>query len=92
MKHKVTQISETLFEVLGHSVKLQKRKGRTLLLCSCTNSSRFANNNFCWHKELVLEYLNLKKINQKIDELIKQYSLKLPINSDVVLNDLRNLK
>ena len=96
MKHKVTQISETLFEVLGHSIKLQKRKGRILLLCSCTNSSYFANNNFCYHKQLVLEYINTKEIKNKINKLIKFYEgqreIKMNIKPEIIINDLKNLK
>jgi len=94
-KPKVTEISPTLFEVLNHSVKLQKRRGRLLLLCSCTNSSYFANNNFCYHKQLVFEYLNLKEIKDKINKLIKFYEGQKEINMDVkpdmILNDLNKL-
>ena len=62
-KPKVIQISETLFEVLNYSVKLQKRRGRTLLLCSCQNHAKFClENPFCLHKQLVLEYINTKEI------------------------------
>ncbi len=95
-KPKVTQISETLFEVLNNSVKLQKRRGRLLLLCSCTNSSYFANNNFCYHKQLVLEYINTKEIKEKINKLIEFYEgqkeIDMQINPDIILNDLKNLK
>ncbi len=95
-KPKVIQISLTLFETLGHSVKLQKRKGRTLLLCSCTNSSYFANNNFCWHKQLVLEYILKQPIKDEVDKLIKFYEgqkeINMQINPDIILNDLKNLK
>ena len=94
-KPKVKQISETLFEVLGYSVKLQKRRGRLLLLCSCTNSSYFANNNFCYHKQLVFKYLNLKEIKDKINKLIKFYEgqkeINMQINPDIILNDLNKL-
>ena len=96
-KPKVKQISETLFEVLGYSVKLQTRRGRTLLLCSCQNHSRFCNENpFCYHKQLVLEYIHLKKIREEINKLIEFYELQKGIKSkfdaEVFLNDLLNLK
>ncbi len=96
-KPKVTQISETLFEVLNHSVKLQKRKGRTLLLCSCTNHTKFClENPFCFHKQLVIEYINLKEIRSKINKLIKFYEgqkeINMQINPDIILNDLESLK
>ncbi|HDK41893.1 MAG TPA: hypothetical protein ENG87_00825 [Candidatus Pacearchaeota archaeon] len=95
-KPKVKEISPTLFKVLNHSVKLQKRKGRLLLLCSCTNSSYFANNNFCYHKQLVFEYINLKDIRSKINKLIEFYEgqkeINMQINPDIILNDLNNLR
>jgi len=96
-KPKVKQISETLFEVLDYSVKLQKRKGRTLLLCSCTNHAKFCGENpFCYHKQLVIEYINLKEINQKIDNLIKFYEeqsqIKSKFDAEVFLSDLQSMK
>ncbi len=96
-KPKVTQISETLFEVLNHSVKLQKRKGRTLLLCSCINHTKFClENPFCYHKQLVLEYINTKEIKEKINKLIEFYEgqkeINMQINPDIILNDLESLK
>lgn len=96
-KPKVIELSPTLFETLGHSVKLQKRKGRTLLLCSCTNHTKFClENPFCFHKQLVIEYINLKEIRNKISKLIKFYEgqkeINMQINPDIILNDLKNLK
>ena len=96
-KPKVIQISPTLFETLGHSVKLQKRKGRTLLLCSCTNHTKFClENPFCFHKQLVIEHLNLKPIKEKINKLIKFYegqvSIKSKVDAEVILNDLKSLR
>ena len=96
-KPKVNEISPTLFEVLNHSVKLQTKKGRTLLLCSCTNHTKFClENPFCYHKQLVIEYINLKDIKNKINKLIKFYEgqkeINMKINAEVILDDLKNLK
>ena len=96
-KPKVNEISPTLFEVLNHSVKLQKRKGRTLLLCTCTNHTKFClENPFCYHKQLVIEYINLKDIKSKINKLIEFYEgqkgINMQINPDIILNDLKNLQ
>jgi len=96
-KPKVIQISTTLFEVLNHSVKLQTRKGRTLLLCTCTNHTKFClENPFCYHKQVVVEYINLKDIKNKVDKLIKFYEgqkeINMQINPEIILNDLNNLK
>jgi len=97
MKPKVNEISSTLFEVLNHSVKLQTRKGRTLLLCTCTNHTKFClENPFCYHKQVVVEYINLKDIKNKVDKLIKFYEgqkeINMQINPEIILNDLNNLK
>lgn len=95
MKHKVKQISETLYEVLGYSVKIQTKKGRKILLCSCQNSSRFIDNNFCSHKELVLKYIYTKPIKDKLERLIKFYEeqkeIKLKFDAEVFLEDLKSL-
>jgi len=96
-KPKVKQISDTLFEVLGKTVKIQTKRGRTLLLCSCQNHSRFCNENpFCYHKQLVLEYLNLKEVRKEVNRLIEFYELqkgiKSKISAEVILDDLITLK
>lgn len=96
-KPKVTEISPTFFEVLNHRVKIQTRKGRKLILCSCQNHTRFClENPFCYHKELVLEHIFKKPIKDKLDKLIKVYQnwcdLKLPQNPELMLNDLKNLR
>ena len=96
-KPKVKQISETLFEVLGHSVKIQIRKGRKLLLCSCQNHTKFCNENpFCFHKELVIEFISTKKLREELNKLIEFYKLQEGIKSKfdagIFLNDLINLQ
>ena len=93
---KVKEISRTLFEVNGHSVKIQTKKGRKILICSCQNSSRFANNNFCYHKEAVVEYIIKKPIFKHLDKLIKDYESFLHIKGKLepyaFVNDLKNLR
>lgn len=96
MKPKVNQLTENSFEVNGHHVMITKKKGRVLLLCSCSNSARFADNNFCWGKELVLEYLFKKPIKDKLDKLIKLYSdthnLGLKISQEGFIDDLNSIR
>lgn len=93
----VTELSPTLFQVLGHSVKLQTRRGRLLLLCSCKNHQTFVlENPFCYHKQLVIQHLNTKQAKQKVNELIKEYEGYKRINSvvtcDFFLDDLNKIK
>jgi len=74
---KVKEISPTLFEIpeLGHTVKIQKKPGRTLWLCSCQNHQKFCNENgWCFDKQLVLKHIILKKPKEKVDQLIELYS------------------
>ena len=94
---KVEQISPSLFEVSKHSVKIQTKKGRTLLLCDCCNDSRFCiESPICVHKIAVIIYLADNNFNKKINKLIDDYSrykeLKLPVSLDCFLNDLNNLR
>ena len=98
-KPKVKQISETLFEIpeLNNSVKLQKKRGRTLLICSCQNHTRFCNENpWCYHKQLVVEYIINKPILVRLNKLINSYKgfegIVGKINTTMILDDLKNLK
>ena len=95
-ENRVKEISPTIFEVLGHSVKIQKRKGKSLLLCDCYNSSLFGHNQFCLHKCAVIIYLANNKFLERIEKLIKEYEkykeLKLPMNADLFINDLNDIK
>lgn len=85
-----------MFEVLGHSVKIQTSAGRKIILCSCQNSSRFADNNFCYHKQLVLEYISKKQARNKIEEILDRYDSWKNITNNVsitiVMEDLNNIK
>ena len=99
MKPKVIEISKTLFEIpeLKHSVKIQTKQGRTLLICSCTNDTKFCNESpFCYHKQIVTQYLALKPINEKLDKLINTYSgfanIKAKFDAEVFLGELKKLK
>ena len=98
-KYKVIEISETLYEIpeIGHSVKIQVKKGRRLLICSCTNHGKFCNESpFCFHKELVLEFIKNKPILEKLDNLINSYegfsNIKIKIEPRIPLEDLKELR
>ena len=83
--------------MLNHSVKIQTRKGRRLLLCDCKNHTKFClENPFCYHKELVIEHIFKKPIKEKLDKLISVYEnwcrMKLPQNPELMLNDLKDLQ
>lgn len=96
IKQGIEQISPSLFKVGEHSVKIQKKKGRTLLLCDCDNASYFGHNQFCIHKECVIVFKNNKDAYKAIDKLIKDYNLyklnKLKPSNDLFLDELNKLK
>jgi len=88
----IKQISPTLFEVNGHSVKIQTKKGRNLLICTCCNDTRFCTESpTCSHKLAVIIYLADQNFHKRLDKLIKDYEkykeLKLPVNVDLMIND-----
>lgn len=94
---KIEKISPTLFKIKEYSVKIQTKKGRTLLICDCCNDSRFCvESPICVHKLAVIIYLADNNFNKKIDKIISDYNkykqCKLPISAECVLNDLNNLK
>ena len=96
-KPKVTEISRTLFKVSGHSVKIQTKKGRKLLICDCKNETLFCNESpFCIHKELVIEHIIKQPIKQHLDKLIKDYEgflhIKGKLEPYAFVNDLKNLR
>jgi len=98
-KPKVIQISESLYGIpeLNHSVKLQTKKGRTLLLCSCKNHTKFClENPWCFHKQLVMEFISRKPILDFLNKLIKDYEahegIADKIKTSIVLYDLNKLE
>ena len=94
---RVKQLSETLFEVEEHKVKIQVKQGRSLFLCDCQNSSRFCvESPFCVHKVAVIIYLSNHKSLKQLDALINLYKnwekMKLPVSLNLMINDLENLR
>lgn len=94
---KVKQISETLFEVAEHRVKLQIKKGRALLICDCYNDTQYCvESPFCVHKIAVINYFCDNTFYKELDKLIELYSnwvdMKFPIQSLTMLEDLKNLR
>lgn len=47
---KFNKISENMYDIGRNNVFLQIKNGRSILTCSCTGSSMFADNNLCSHK------------------------------------------
>ncbi|MEK6878381.1 MAG: hypothetical protein AABY22_02170 [Nanoarchaeota archaeon] len=97
VKHnKVKKISETLWDIdERNSVKLQIKKGRNLLNCSCHNDTRFCiESPFCHHKFAVIlfELDFYKKLEKLIEEYKRYAKIKVPITIESMINDLENLR
>ena len=97
VKHnKVKKISETMWDIDGrNSVKLQIKKGRNLLICSCHNDTKFCiESPFCYHKlSIILFELDFyKKLNFLIEEYRGYAKIKVPITIESMINDLENLR
>lgn len=91
------QISPTLFEVLEHSVKIQTKKGRTLLICDCLNDTKFCvESPICIHKLMVLVFLIQKPLNKRLGEKISDYEgyekVQKNIPVSALLDELRGLR
>ena len=94
---KVKQVTPTMFEVRGHSVKIQTKKGRQLVICDCCNDTKFCiESPMCVHKLAVIIYLTNKNLYKNIDNLINYYKLENQLKKFVepfmILDDLRNLE
>lgn len=98
-KPKVKEISERMWEIpeLGKTITLKTKQGRRIWTCSCQNHSRYCNEQpFCYHIQLVTEYLATKPILNKIEELLEEYNkyktIDAPMDAKAFINDLENLK
>ena len=94
---KIKQISPTLFEVDKHSVKIQTKKGRVLIICDCFNDTKFCiESPICVHKLAVIIYLADNNFNEKIDKIIDDFErfkkIGLPVSTDLMLDNLNRLK
>lgn len=94
---KIKQISPTLFEVDKHSVKIQTKKGRQLIICDCFNDTKFCiESPMCVHKLSVILYIADNNFNEKINKIIDDFKrfkkIGLPVSTDLMLDDLNALK
>ena len=94
---KVKQISDAFWEVENHQVALKSKTGRSFFTCDCLNYSLYCNSNpICIHQLSVIIFLSENEFYKKIDKLIEDYKrigeLKLKIDTDIVINDLENLR
>lgn len=67
-------ISEKMMDVDSHNVTREVKKGRVLLLCDCTNHTKFCNEqSICRHKLFFLLYPLLNNFSTKIKILLEEY-------------------
>jgi len=98
LKHnKIQQVSKNLFKIENHIIKIQSRKGATLILCDCLNHTLNCNSPaFCVHKLAVINFIFNRDTNRRFDTLIALYKnwkeIKLPISVDIMIHDLQNVR
>lgn len=97
VKHKeINKIGDKIWEVRNHSVILNSKKGRKVLICDCENSGRFNHDNLCYHKLAVILFEADNEFYKKVDKLISDYKqvqdIKGMINPYCMINDLENLR
>jgi len=102
-KHKkYNVISERMIEVELENVHKVVKKGRSLILCSCQNHSKFCGSPaMCRHKLFFLLFPSFEHYDKKIKELIDFLNInknlpkknRLDINGIIMLlEDLRRVK
>ena len=98
MSKRVKQIGPILFEVNGHIVKFQTKKGRLISTCDCQNSSRFAHHNLCSHKIACIIFVSnkepLKRLNESIEiyERMSKLKKQKPFPMTAFVDELREVK
>lgn len=97
-KPKVIEIGGNIWEIkeTGHTVSCKIKKGRRILTCTCTNHTKYCNENpLCYHKQLVLEYLASKPILEYLDKLVNEYkgyeNIKAKIDAKLIVDDLNKI-
>jgi len=85
------------WEVGKHTVRIFKRKGCTLITCTCMNDDMFINKpSICFHKLALINYLSFGRFIEKLKEIKEQYEAyatnKLPIKSEMIFSDLQSLE
>lgn len=92
----ITPLSPTLFQVEEHTVKIQTKKGRKIITCTCQNHTMYCGESpICRHKEEVLHYLFTDKFRKELQKLIRQYKgwcdMNFPIKPEIIYDDLFKL-
>lgn len=68
---RIKQLSENMFKVDNHLVKIQTKKGRKLITCDCENHTTFCNSPvLCWHKELTILFQTYSYFHFKLSGAI----------------------
>jgi len=90
--------SENNMDVDKENVQLQVKKGRTLLLCSCSNDTKFCNESpICRHKQFFIIFPLLNHLFRKLNSLKSFYKTGKTIDKDkeqiyeIFIDELDNL-
>ena len=95
-QNRFERISERNINVDSHNVFLQTKRGRSILLCDCQNSTEFADTNICRHKLLFLLLPYLEKLNKRLKQLELFYTLTsledTKILTETMVKDLKEIE
>jgi len=87
---------EKMLKVDSNEVTKIIKKNHSLLNCTCESSGKTGHNSICRHKQFFIIFPFLKLFNEKLDKLINDYesylSIKVPLKTELMLNDLKKLK
>jgi len=95
---KIEKISESLWQVDGHLVKLHSKPGRSYFTCDCPNFTKFCiEKPVCAHQKAIILFeaqeFGLKKVIREAQELAEQSkALGISIDPDFLINFANDLR
>lgn len=87
---------EKMLRIDSNEVTKIIKKNYSLLNCTCESSGKTGHNSLCRHKQFFIILPFLEYFGKELDGLILEYNnyrnLKIPLESNIILNDLTKLK
>jgi len=88
--------TDKMLKVDSNEVTKVTKKNQSYLICTCEASGKTGHRSFCRHQKFFVLFPLLELFTNQLDKLIPVYEnwvkCDLPINPELCLNDLRNLK
>jgi len=78
-------------DIDGHNVQRQTKQGRTLLICDCTNHTKFCNESpLCEHKKFFILFPLLELISEKAREISMYYKVAKDLSKTQEAKEISN--